>query len=1407
MSDIRGSSSVQTQGGIKGVTGTTGNTGGTGPTGSIGATGITGPTGASGAYVIRGRYDDAGALVLVLSDGVEIPISGLTGVSAQYEGVVTGENVGNGIHIFSSTPSIYGTTSGLTFAFRSITGDGNITVTKNGDMIVVGGTAATKQLSEGATSGGGLAHLTNTNVFSGTTSGDQLNIEVSGLTRDIFDFFGGVGTADFAISTPRNPSGLTGRGAILTERNNIQSFGPNEAFNGPGITLDISKGSVFKLMTPIGINGITGYSKTVGEMTSFTAFIDGNSFWKLPNNLYFEEGDDYFTCGVDVVNFTNILEFEGQEDRWYVTFASKGYDTDGCSGSGSFGSCCYTENGQRKCQDFVDQRTCNDDLGGVFRPFTSCEEACDVEGDVCCSNGICLEFVSQEECDFYHGTFWTGVSCGTYPQEGSNEERFCYDPCLDKLACCKDGLCLGEYSKIQCEEFLGGFSVAPPPGSPAACGYVDCCSGINYVGACCREDGTCEDATNSADCTLPDVFQGHGSRCAEVSCCVEEEPPILGFCCTGLECEQRTLEECSSLQGYYGGDGSPCPDTCIGNCCNNSTGECTQTTYQDCISNNGSFGGPGSNGLSCSELCSGRCCEQGGCVNKTLEECIVSNGAWGGVGPCVPDSCGSPGSCCTNNDETCTDTNASYCTSVLDGYFINDVSCATNPCDRRNGACCSFDEETGLYLCSNTTKALCEAANPTNPNCWKGGDADEDGLPADGGTFKKCEDHTDENLGCTDPSAPFFCGICNEIDPLGPMGCCTRPGGCQNRYGPNALNTYFNEDGGVYTSWYGGADWTGVYDPDTEVPEEDGRVPNKEKTLVQPRQDRRVPDPRGEQGPIPQCVQIPLFECCGPPPYFPYCGPWNKPKEQHPDYPRFLGGENWIGSEGPGQGDPLTGAGKLVEAPNHTSIPEGTDLTLYNPSNPDWNGSSPSALTSWTQDPQSPRHYLWPVLHRLFVPGNTAEYIDPNSDDPNQWADYGNSLYSAHSLLLPDDDWFPFDRPGSEKYYDPTLWNSIALAYTNDGRSFGEMDFWKESGLPGDHKLLGMPDSFYTGGKNTTIRFGDLSDGTPEGNVNGCPVAGDRFIEYMNYIRGQFPGSQYDPFDFYNQGISDAAAAGVAPSTSRLDPFSGIGCPGSGPLGEKGIPLTCGSSNPLGGHCCDLYDGGGMGNGAGGAAGQAYCEIRNSPKSSPVNCFKFWKKGPCQEEQSTKFPDLAEECSSVVSPSSWAVARQDACGWYWGGIFNGVVVDQDDWTEATDQDIYVASAENKFFHPCTECSYQAEWNADNETFCNYANCGSEGNLGCCPLPPKPNVCEGAVCDVQPVCCQEDGEWEFSFYTCETDTLYVHTEPKFLCTGEECNDCQPDCPTCPPPVDCLQCGGGGGTPLVGDYEDPQEGAGD
>ena len=786
---IRGSSSIHGQRFIKGDTGPDGPIGPTGPTGPTGSTGSTGSTGNSGSYVLRGQYNSSNKLELVLSNGERITIEGLTGATSEYTGVVTGENIGNEYQVFLSYPS--GITEGLTFSFVSITGEGSIDVTRSGDIINISGSYTVNETEIGTTTENGLAYLSSSNVVSGTTSDNQLKISSDG-NNHFFDFYGGTGDS----------------GALLSTKNYIKNYGPNEF--GPGVTLDISEGSFVWITTPIGINGFTGDTETQ-VLNSFTALIDGDSFWRFPSNVYFENQEDYFSCGIDIVNFTKDQE----EDKWYITFAARGFGVDGCSGSGSFGSCCYEEEqGIVKCKDFTVQRTCESELGGVYRPFASCKEACDTSGSICCSNGECLEgTISQEECDYYHGTFWSNISCSDYNVNGSNyaepieNGRFCYDPCTQPVACCKDGLCIGQYSRLQCEEYLGGVAIE------GECGSVDCCSGIPYIGACCLTD-RCDDATTMQDCIRQaGTFMGHGVRCADIDCCINQDEIPYGSCCLpNGSCDVLSEEECESLNGIYGGNGSPCPETCNGACC--STSGCTITSQQNCT---GSFAGRGTD----CQSCVGACCSEGGCSITTQDEC---DGYFKGFGTqCEFSTCGPNGGCCV--DDVCTTTNQAYCSTLDESTFI--LSGCDGGCDV--GACCVLDQETGLFLCRNTTEADCLDLN-NDPGCWKGA----------GGT--RCEDFTgniDDVVTCQESSYPFYCGICNDIDSIGPTGCCCRPQGC------NAAPEIV-----------GGGDIinVGAQCPSMGV---------------------------GDHA----CHKMGLFECCGPPPYFPYCGlPFGDQPEDHPDY-------------------------------------------------------------------------------------------------------------------------------------------------------------------------------------------------------------------------------------------------------------------------------------------------------------------------------------------------------------------------------------------------------------------------------------------------------------------------------------------------------------------------------------------
>lgn len=1071
---IRGSSSIVTQQFLTGNIGPTGNTGNTGNTGPDGAKGNTGATGNTGSYVTGSKYVSE-QLVLLLSNGEEISIQGLTGTTADYTGVVTGENLGSGFQVFSSYPG--GDTAGLTFAFVSITGGNNVTVTPNGDVLIVGVTYSINEASIGSTSDSdqGLAYLSKRSEVSGTTADDPTNqLKVLENYFGSFDFFGGSAAS----------------GTVLTEKSNIQHIGPVEF--GQGVTLDLSKGTVFKLTTPLGINGFTGDTlNQSGVATSFTAFIDGNSFWKLPSELRFEEGEDYFSCGIDIVNFTRT----GENNLWSVTFTSRGYDTDGCSGSGSYGSCCYEERDLEglpvyKCEDFSDERTCVDDLGGTYRPFVSCEEACDIKGDVCCSNGICLEYVSQEECDFYHGTFWSGVNCDDYPREGDNDVRFCYDQCQTPYACCKDGLCLGEYSKVQCEEFLGGLS------SPGKCGSVDCCANIEYIGSCCYPD-RCEDAVSSRDCTGEGVFMGHGTRCADINCCIEYTP--TGSCCKlDGSCDQETKEDCDAQDGFFGGTGAPCPRdangnvTCLGNCCQ-SDGTCEEVLPQNCT---GTFGGAGSGTQPCGELCVGKCCEQNGCVQRTKAQC-ASTGVWMGLGSCDPfgvPTCGQDGRCCSgsdnNNDgtpDTCTETNEEYCrgfiedSSTLPVEFAQGEDCSGAACNIFTGACCLLDNETGLHLCTNRSKEQCENLN----GCWKGG---EEGDGGDNGRYIKCEDYRGPDDQCDATEAPFYCGICNDIDPIGPKGCCMRPVQCKTK--------------GIYSDGFGGG-----FRPDTEsyrhvggaaCPSSQGNLgggdvvnvvegnttfPASPTTTTEAPQNKydilgvtfdilsgegiypeSVEDVKGTydgdaddriRGKIisdaPACVQMGLFECCGPPPDFPYCGLPYDTVENQPDFPGSPNAPAFY----PEATEELPTLGPCIGA----GCPGVTQGTFW-----EWRGEKLGEGVPPDADYGD---------SNLF--GNKYVYPDLNNPYQTYYRELNVRQYYPNDRRVMDPDDPEYGYPLPQYRSDPNLSVEQAIAQDRTEDLWVDADkgltgqiIWPED-IPRNHVVLGMPYSFYEGNENRAL--------------------------------------------------------------------------------------------------------------------------------------------------------------------------------------------------------------------------------------------------------------------------------------------------------------------------------------------------
>jgi hypothetical protein len=218
-------------------------------------------------------------------------------------------------------------------------------------------------------------------------------------------------------------------------------------------------------------------------------------------------------------------------------------------------------------------------------------------------------------------------------------------------------------------------------------------------------------------------------------------------------------------------------------------------------------------------------------------------------------------------------------------------------------------------------KSDCIDNNPEN--CWKGEiyGADSEG------PYLKCEEYVGPNEStptCDLPSpSPYYCGICNDIDPRGPIGTCCRPAGCSpfTRFDP----VPHPSGGSVYRY-----DCPFFSYPPVEDPGPDGIGIGRngfwdELWGEEYKQDRTAG---------PSCINAGLFECCGPPPDFPYCGYPYKDATEHPDYP----------------GTSTT----LIDG--SLSI-----ASQANPSSP-WNGHTGPDGSGTIVDPH-PQYYVWPAYH------------------------------------------------------------------------------------------------------------------------------------------------------------------------------------------------------------------------------------------------------------------------------------------------------------------------------------------------------------------------------------------------------------------------------------------------------------
>lgn len=659
---------------VGGPIGPIGPAGNQGATGNTGSTGNTGPTGPRGLYFIS-SYPQGNNIVVELSDGSTAEIFGLfRGPTFFDDASINAVNNGNtGFTLFAYV-------DGPTMYFRGLTATGSVYLSYSGDNNEY---ISIDSIYEGIDVSGNLdtVSLVDYGLYYLSTQ-----TTVSGVPIKVFTNTGTLGrTGSINFLRSNRDSGASADfGYALNSSSRISFVGPVDKLRPP-IYLDISTAGTFVLETPTGIAGFTGLNKFVNnnnrkdnQVLSCTLVFESDDIWNFPDNVYFEQGENYLTCGKSIVG---LMSYDGGV-TWLASVSQRGHNIRNprtqCLPSYLYGSCCYENaDGTLECADYVTREQC-DLYFGTFSPMKSCDETCGNDIGLCCVNGRCVENTPVSECDLFGGSYYPNINCSTYPNnpEGPNyadpieNGRLCYDACIadSNLVCCKNGKCLGNYSRIQCEQILGGKSVF------GTCDTVDCCDYTVASGPCCvcnaNGTNTCFDNLSKAECdALTGTFMGPNELCSQVSCgcvCGEEPPPeIVGYNCVNNSCVEvytgtatfQTLQQCRSLCGQiqgYNCINNQCipvlyPDTgefnteqlCIDSPCDPppvlTWWRCTQNG-QPCIQETGQVKPP--NTYDTQEQCSancqvvppiiGICCKDGICISgiNDKNECDAACGNW-----------------------------------------------------------------------------------------------------------------------------------------------------------------------------------------------------------------------------------------------------------------------------------------------------------------------------------------------------------------------------------------------------------------------------------------------------------------------------------------------------------------------------------------------------------------------------------------------------------------------------------------------------------------------------------------------------------------------------------------------------------------------------------------------------------
>ena len=741
---------------IQGPTGPVGPIGFIGQTGPTGATGATGGTGARGRYLTSLEFSDSGNIVTAVylddqnsenttTQTISGSFMGNTFVD-QTTGVVLGSSSG-----VSGTIGVFLTVGGGTFNLRGICAYGTLRASLTGafneyisiDSIYYG-TDVIGNLSPGTFTSNNMTYLGAPTTVHGAKLKFDTDVGTQGLC----------GTYDFLRSSNPDVTFHLNSGARIKtlgpiKKNAVSGLTSNSVLDGSlgttfGMFIDANTGGAFILKTPIGIRGISGSFK-VNEIASLTLLIDSDDVWNFPSNVLFEENENYLSCGKNIIG---LFTYDGGV-TWKARVSHRGHGIEnngtviGPNGLGVsldsecipgylYGSCCYKNTDETlECLDYTTRGVC-DRLFGNFNPGIACERSCGIGNGICCTNGECLEGVSVSQCDLFGGSYWSIDQCvsgGTFnnPQgelstlQIETQGRFCYDPCGDPAVCCKDGICLGNYTRRQCELFLGGKSM-----TGSSCNDVNCFEVTGTPGACCKCFPTgvghvCISDKTPAECkALSGLYIGPGTDCADSRCdCLCPDP--IGACCYGefrnLCLSNQTQAQCAArvnstwkINQTCSGT-TTCADVALGACCQDGDCVADGVIASTCTGIGNTFR-PGVTCINAScPTPMGACCSgefRNTCNFNTEAQCQSSgNSIWNINQPCSSFACGphTLGSCCVNG--VCISPQTSAQCGTAGGIFHPSTICSSNPCNNAPpvGICCS-----GIYgaACeSNITQLIC----------------------------------------------------------------------------------------------------------------------------------------------------------------------------------------------------------------------------------------------------------------------------------------------------------------------------------------------------------------------------------------------------------------------------------------------------------------------------------------------------------------------------------------------------------------------------------------------------------------------------------------------------------------------------------------------------------------------------